>query len=88
MQTGLGQPRNLCSKHKTKLWKFKGDLEGAGWEEEKQKTSNIVRTASFHMCRYMYYRYIYKYYCGEKRRGGVPRFEEVTANQRESTGRK
>lgn len=83
MQTGLGQPRNLCSKHKTKLWKFKGDLEGAGWEEEKQKTSNIVRTASFHMCRYMYYRYIYKYYCGEKRRGGyhgLKRSQQIKEN--------
>lgn len=29
----------------------------------------------------MYYRYIYKYHCGEKRWGGVPRFEEVTAKK-------
>lgn len=51
-----------------------------GWGKEKQKTSNIVRTASFHMCRYMYYRYIQKNYCGEQR--GVPRFEEITAKKK------
>lgn len=48
--------------------------------KEKQKTSNIVRTASFWMCKYMYYKYIYKYHCGEKR-GWVPRCEEVTGKK-------
>ena len=50
--------------------------------KEMQKTSNIVRTASFRMCRYMYYRYIYKYYCGEKRRGyhGLKRSQQIKEN--------
>lgn len=48
--------------------------------KEKQKTSNIVRTASFWMCRYMYHKYIYKYHCGGKK-GWVPRREEVTAKK-------
>lgn len=69
MQTGLGQPESLCAGNRRQSFgNFRGSC-GNGMGKEKQKTSNIVRTASFHMCRYMYCRYIYKYHCGEKGEG-------------------
>ena len=44
MQTGLGQPPQitLCSKHKTKLWKLKGELERVGWREKRCKKLAIL----------------------------------------------
>lgn len=79
MQTVLGQLESLCAGNiRRSFGSFRGRW-GSGMGKEKQKTSNIVRTAFFRMCRYMYYRYIYKYHCGEKR--GVPRCEEVTAKK-------
>lgn len=81
MQTGLGQPPNhSVQQTQDEALEVEGEVGGRRMGKKDANTSNIVRTASFHMCRYMYCRYIYKYYCGEKR--GVPRFEEVTAEKK------
>lgn len=57
---------------------------------EEQKTSNVVRTASFWMCRYMYCGYIdidlsiSIYHCGEKRGyHGLKRLQKKNENKRE-----